>query len=241
MLPDPPHLKDRDIRAWHLPTICLHRGIPLLRFTISEAVPDPDTAKAASALGIDWSPASLAAATTVAERGSRLVTDAKTHVYNDRGLGVRLARLQTEGQQLSAKIYRLTRLAATAPEPTRTRMNTKIVVLQQHRAALGARRRISREIAFDFAKAMTSMATASGVGVIAAEDLRELEARGRGKVNNNRTAQSPRRRAYRALEHTAARPCATETSRPHRRKAPLQNPSPMLAAPPKCQRVPETR
>ena len=48
------------------------------------------------------------------------------------------------------------------------------------------------------------MATTSGAGVIAIEDLRDLEPRNRGKANNNRAAQSARRRAYRALEHTAA-------------------------------------
>ncbi len=204
--PTPPHLNGRDIRVWHLPTISIHGGAPLLRFTVTEEVPDPDTANAIAALGIDWSPASLGAASVVTERGGQLVTDARIHVYNDRGLGVRLARLQTEGQHLTAKIDRLTQLATHASEPTQTVLNAKIAVLKQHHAALGAkRRRINRELAFDFAKTMTTMATASGVGVIAVEDLRELEPRGRGKANNNRAAQSARRQAYRALEHTAAR------------------------------------
>ncbi len=232
--PIPAHLKDRDIRIWHLPTVSMHRDAALLRFTITEAVPNPDTVSASAALGIDWSPASLGAATMVADRGGSLVTDARTHVYNDRGLGQRLARLQTEGQQLNAKIARLTRLAATAPEPTQARLNAKIAVLQQHRAALGAkRRRINRDLAFDFATTMTAVASASRAGVIAVEDLRALEARGRGRTNNNRAAQSARRRAYRALEHTAARAglevvmcpprgtsalcpsCDTELARPH--------------------------
>ena len=204
--PIPAHVKGRDIRIWHVPTITVHRGAPLLRFAITEAVPDPDSATATTALGIDWSPASLGAATTVADRGGRLVTDARTHVYNDRGLGHRLARLQTEGQRLGAKIDRLTRLATGALEPTQAGLHAKIAVLQQHRAALGAkRRRINREIAFDFAKTMTTMATASGAGVIAVEDLRSLQPRGRGPTNNNRAAQSARRQACRALEHTAAR------------------------------------
>lgn len=95
--PTPPQLKARTIASWHLPTICLQRGAPLLRFTITEEVPEPDTAHAGAALGIDWSPAALGAATMVAEHGGALITDARTHVYNDRGLGVRLARLQTRG------------------------------------------------------------------------------------------------------------------------------------------------
>ena len=204
--PLPSHLKGRDIRTWHLPTISMHRGAPLLRFAITEAVAEPGTANATAALGIDWSPASLGAATVVAETDGQLLTDARTHVYNDRGLGQRLARLQSEGECLTAKIDRLTGLVANAPEATQVRLHSKIAVLRRARSALGAkRRRINRELAFDFAKTMTTMATGSGAGVIAVEDLRDLESRGRGKTNNNRAAQSARRRAYRALEHTAAR------------------------------------
>lgn len=204
--PVPPHLKDRNVLCWHLPTLCVQRGKPLLRFTVTETVPEPATATATAALGIDWSPATLGAASMVADHGGRLVTDAATVVYNDRGLGIRLARLQTEGQQLTGKIARLTDLAANAPEPTRARLTAKIVVLQDNRHALGIKRqRINREMAFDFAATMTSMATASGAGVIAVEDLRNLESRGHGRVNNNRAAQSARRRAVAALEHTAAK------------------------------------
>lgn len=204
--PIPPHLKNRPILTWHLPTISMHGGAPLLRFTITEDMPEPATAAATAALGIDWSPTSLGAATMIADRGGALVTDAATLVYDDRGLGVRLARLQTEGQQLGAKVDRLTALAAAAPESTAALLNTKITVLKQNRRALGAKRaRINRDMAFDFAATMTAMATGSGAGVIAVEDLRTLEHRGHGPVNNNRAAQSARRRAYTALEHTAAR------------------------------------
>jgi Putative transposase DNA-binding domain len=204
--PTPPHLKDRDIACWHPPTISMVRGKPLLRFTITETVPEPATAAATAALGIDWSPASLGAATMVADLGGQLVTDAATLAYDDRGLGVRLTRLQAEGQALTGKIARLSHLAVGAPEPTQARLSTKIGVLQQNRRALGAKRqRINRDMAFDFAATMTAMATGSGAGVIAVEDLRDLEARGHGRVNNNRAAQSARRRAVAALEHTAAK------------------------------------
>lgn len=204
--PIPPHAKHRDIACWHLPTLCVQRGEPLLRFTITETVPEPATATATAALGIDWSPAALGAATMVAERDGLLVTDARTHVYDDRGLGIKLARLQAEGQALTGKIARLANLAANAPESTKARLDAKIAVLQDTRRALGAKRvRLNRDMAFDFAATMTAMATGSGAGVIAVEDLRDLETRGHGRVNNNRAAQSARRRAVAALEHTAAR------------------------------------
>ncbi len=202
----PPHVKERDIACWHLPTLCVQRGKPLLRFTITETVPEPGTVTATAALGIDWSPASLGAATMVADRDGRLVTDAATHVYDDRGLGIKLARLQAEGQALTGKIARLTNLAVNAPELTRAHLTAKIAILHNTRRALGAKRqRINRDMAFDFAATMTAMATGSGAGVIAVEDLRDLESRGHGRGNNNRAAQSARRRAVSALEHTAAR------------------------------------
>lgn len=121
-------------------------------------------------------------------------------------LGIKLARLQAEGQALTCKIARLTKLAVNAAEPTRAQLTAKIETLRDNRRALGAkRRRINRDMAFDFAAAMTTMATASGAGVIAVEDLRDLESAGRGRANNNRAAQSARRQAVVALEHTAAR------------------------------------
>ena len=204
--PIPPHVKNRDIACWHLPTLCVQRGQPLLRFTITETVPEPATATATAALGIDWSPASLGAATMVADRDGRLVTDAATHVYDDRGLGIKLARLQAEGQALSGKIARLRNLAVNAPEPTCAYLAAKVAILHNTRRALGAKRqRINRDMAFDFAATMTAMATGSGAGVVAVEDLRDLESRGHGRGNNNRAAQSARRRAVTALEHTAAR------------------------------------
>jgi hypothetical protein len=118
-------------------------------------------------------------------------------------------------------VPRIARLGAgDAPEPTRTRLTAKTTVLRQHRAALGAkRRRINRDIAFDFANTMTTMATASGG--ITVEDLRDLEAGGRGKANNNRAAQSARRRACRALEHTAT----NEPDTPHHYLPPPPDPS----------------
>jgi hypothetical protein len=44
-------------------------------------------------------------------------------------------------------------------------LSTKITLLHNNRRALGAkRRRINRDMAFDFAATMTTMATASGPG-----------------------------------------------------------------------------
>ena len=201
----PPHLHDRPITDWHLPTLVLDRKGLLWRCAATETVPAADLTSGTSAVGVDWSPATLGAAAITTETPDGLVSDYQGWTYDDRGLGIKLARLQTEGQMLHRKAARLTRLAATAPPEVRTRLEEKIAVLDEHREAVGVKRgKINRELAFHFARQVTDYATAAGAQVIAVEDLTTLEARGHGRVNNNRAAQSARRKATAALAHTAA-------------------------------------
>jgi hypothetical protein len=200
----PAHLHCRAIIDWHLPTLVLdHRGL-LWRCAATELVPANDLASAAVAVGVDWSPRTLGAAAITADHPEGLVSDYRGWTYDDRGLGVKLARLQTEGQLLHAKAARLTRLAATAPPEVRAQLEAKIAVLDAHREAVGAKRRkINRELAFHFARQATDYAVDAQAQLIAVEDLTTLETRGHGRVNNNRAAQSARRQAVDALAHTA--------------------------------------
>ena len=141
----------------------------------------------AAAVGVDWSPSTLGAAAIAAEGPDGLSSDYLGWTYDDRGLGIKLARLQAEGQMLHRKAARLTRLAATAPPEVRARLETKIAVLNDHRTAVGVKRgKINRELAFHFARQVTDYAEAAGAQVIAVEDLTTLETRGHGRVNNNR-------------------------------------------------------
>ncbi|MCK8672032.1 transposase, partial [Rhodococcus sp. HM1] len=136
----PPHLTGRAITQWHLPTLTLDgRGL-LLRCAATEAVPAGDLAAGTVAVGVDWSPATLGAAAIVAERPDGLVSDFRGFTYDDRGLGITLARLQTEGQFLHRKAARLRRLAETAPPRVRAELEAKIAVLEDHRTAIGVKR-----------------------------------------------------------------------------------------------------
>ncbi|MDT2007561.1 hypothetical protein FXW78_29595 [Rhodococcus opacus] len=111
----PPHLHRRPIGEWHLPTLALdHRGL-LLRCAATEAVPAADLTSGTTAVGVDWSPSTLGAAAITADGPEGVVSDYRGWTYDDRGLGIKLARLQTEGQLLHRKAARLRRLAATAP------------------------------------------------------------------------------------------------------------------------------
>ncbi|MFD9667057.1 zinc ribbon domain-containing protein [Rhodococcus sp. NPDC059968] len=214
----PAHLHGRAITDWHLPTLVLdHRGL-LWRCAATELVPtDDDLRSPAVAVGVDWSPSTLGAAAITTEAPEGLVSYYRGWTYDDRGLGIKLARLQAEGQLLHGKAARLTQLAATAEPEVRARLEEKIAILNGHRDAVGAKRgKINRELAFHFGRQVTDYATAAQAQVIAIEDLTTLETRGHGRVNNNRAAQSARRKAVTALAHAAAGVGVTVVSVPAR-------------------------
>ncbi|SEC18318.1 zinc ribbon domain-containing protein [Rhodococcus koreensis] len=201
----PGHLHGRAITDWHLPTLVLDRKGLLWQCAATELVPAGDLGSATVAVGVDWSPSTLGAAAITTENPDGLSSDYRGVTYDDRGLGTKLTRLQTEGQMLHRKAARLTRLAATAPPEVRAQLEEKIAVLDGHRTAVGVKRgKINRELAFHFGRQVTDYAEAAGATVIAVEDLTTLETRGHGRVNNNRAAQSARRKAVTSLAHTAA-------------------------------------
>ncbi|TQC46774.1 transposase [Rhodococcus sp. WS4] len=213
----PEHLHGRAITDWHLPTLGLDRRGLLWRCAATELVPALDLDSATMAVGVDWSPSTLGAAATATENPEGLLSDYRGWTYDDRGLGIKLARLQTEGQLLHRKAARLTQLAATAEPEVRAQLEEKIAVLDAHRTAVGVKRgKINRELAFHFARQVTDYATDTQAQVIAVEDLTTLETRGHGRVNNNRAAQSARRQAVAALAHTAAGAGITVVSVPAR-------------------------
>ncbi|EID71821.1 MULTISPECIES: zinc ribbon domain-containing protein [Rhodococcus] len=213
----PAHLHRRAITDWHLPTLILDRRGLLWQCAATELVPADDPESAAVAVGVDWSPSTLGAAAITTDSPEGLVSDYRGWTYDDRGLGIKLARLQAEGQMLHRKAARLTRLTATAPPEVRAQLEEKIAVLSEHRTAVGVKRgKINRELAFHFARQTIDYAATAGAHVIAVEDLTTLETRGHGHVNNNRAAQSARRQAVAALTHTAAGVGVTVVSVPAR-------------------------
>ena len=137
----PAHLHGRAVTDWHLPTLVLDRRGLLWRCAATELVPAADLDSAAVAVGVDWSPSTLGAAAITADRPEGLSSDYRGWTYDDRGLGIKLARLQAEGQLLHAKAARLTRLAATAPPEVRAELEAKIAVLNEHRDRGGCQAR----------------------------------------------------------------------------------------------------
>ena len=214
VLPIPAHLRTRQITKWHLPTITIHPTKPgTARFHLAYTEPDapmrdPGT-PIASVLGIDWSPSTLGVASHTRTGDDGVLESAfEGHRYDDRGLGTRLFRLQQEGEILTGKIARTGHLADGLEEssPLRAALEAKMTVWKDLRTRLGAKRaRINRELAFHFAGWATGYAREIGATSIAIEDLSTLEARGIGRTNNNKVAQSARRKAVDATTHLGAR------------------------------------
>ena len=160
-------------------------------------------------VGIDWSPVGLGVIShTRATPDGNLVSAFEGHRYDDRGLGTRLFRLQQEGEILTGKIARTGHLADGLEDssPLRAALEAKIAVWKELRTQLGAKRsRVNRELAFHFAGWATGYAHRVGATSIAIEDLSTLTAGGIGRANNNRVAQSARRKAVDATTHLGAR------------------------------------
>jgi hypothetical protein len=123
----PPHLHGRAVTQWHRPTLTFDgRGL-LLRCAATEAVPTNDLAAGTVAVGVDWSPATLGAAAIATDTGDGLMSDYQGYTYDDRGLGIKLARLQDEGQRLHRKSAR--RKAADALAHTAVRVGAVAVTV----------------------------------------------------------------------------------------------------------------
>lgn len=121
----PEHLHGRPVTDWHLPSLVLDRGGVLWRCAGTEMVPAADPVAGTVAVGVDWSPSTLGAAALVAEGPNGLSSDFHGWTYDDRGLGVKLARLQTEGQMLHRKSARLRQLALSASPEVRDRLEVE--------------------------------------------------------------------------------------------------------------------
>lgn len=204
----PDHLRARSIAKWHLPDLTLDRKGVLLRFAYTEQVPaQPDIDAASAVVGVDWSPGVLghmAVVTTGPDGG--LTSDYRGLRFDDRGLLVRLERLQRQGQLLRAKADRIAKLIPNAAPGRGEQLRRKLDRLIAEANACGRKRaRVNRELSWLFASFVTERAVTAGAQAVAVEDLRTLEARGLGQGTNNRVAQSIRRKAVEAVTHTAAR------------------------------------
>jgi len=209
-----PAFRQGDVQEWSSPNLRMtRRGQVLFDFATSHEV--PAWKAEAVVVGVDWSPGSLCCAATVRSDGGRFITDGQGYGSGDAGRMSKAIRLQREEELTRAKRRRLEALAEgleerCMAEPGSDRpvadLDAKVAVLQQQEDHLSRRRGfLNREIAWLAANELVDLAVREGASMIAFEDLRDLDPRGRGVWQNNRSAQSVRGLLCSSTEHLASK------------------------------------
>ncbi|MGW3659697.1 zinc ribbon domain-containing protein [Streptomyces sp. NPDC005151] len=124
------------------------------------------------------------------------------------GVLAKADRLRLHGERISARIDRLQTLIASRrargirPDPWVT---AKLAVLERERQRVSKRRsRLNAGLARAAARFMVDHAVAAGATVIYLEDLRDMEARGKGRTLNLRLSQTVRGQIVTHTRHQAA-------------------------------------
>jgi hypothetical protein len=190
----------RDVQNWSLPD--LRVGAGKLIFSCASKMPAVETVDGDVVVGVDWSPSSLLCAGVVRKDKSGLVTDGHASGFDDHGQLSKLLRLQREEEHTRRKVRHLERLLEKRDDAA-TRQKYDVLYLQQSRLSL-KRVRLGRALAWQGANHLVNLALKSGAGLIAFEDLRDLDTTGRGAFQNNRSAQSVRGLLYACTEQAAS-------------------------------------
>jgi len=190
-----------------LPTIRFVDGTMILDVAVLEQVPDLTTDTPTVVLSGDWGVTLPYSVGIIKVVGGRIFTDGAQYKFTGDGLFHKQLRLQKEQEQLQVKITQLRRLAEHNPDPiTKKRLTTRADELDIERDHKNRKRNhINRELSFEFANYMVSLALAVGASAIYLEDLASLEAGGLGPGVNRISSQSCRAQCVAALRHQAAK------------------------------------
>lgn len=193
------------------PTLRIRQGRLLLDVPYALAVPKPERAGHRAAVAFDWGLNTLLTGGTLRltdEVQPRVVTDAKPVSFRAAGVLAKADRLRILGERIGARIDRLRILIASRqergmrPDPW---LVAKLAVLQAERDRVARRRtRLNAALARAAARFMTDHAIAAGASVIYLEDLRDMEARGKGRTLNTRLSQTVRGAITAHVRHRAA-------------------------------------
>jgi hypothetical protein len=205
--------------ALHLPTLRVNNGKARADVAFTHAVPAVARTGHTVALGVDWGVSCLLTAGVVhltqdvdddsRRDGRRCVTGNRTLMFRADGILAKADRLRRAGEAVSAKVnqQRLLldgRQAAGLPTDPALQARHDLLVVEQARIA-ARRRHLNIALANAAANWLTSHAIAAGAAVIYVEDLRDLEARGKGRALNTRLSQTVRGQLLTATRHAAAR------------------------------------
>ncbi|KAK1185116.1 zinc ribbon domain-containing protein [Streptomyces sp. NBS 14/10] len=204
----PPHVPATAVLC--APTLRVREGRLLLDVPYALAAPKPERAGHRIAVAFDWGLNTLLTGGTLHlthETQPRALTDGHPVYFRAGGVLSKADRLRIHGEHISARIDQLGVLIASRQERG-MRPNpwlvAKLAVLQTEQERVARRRtRLNAALVRAAARFMTDHAIAAGASVIYLEDLRDMEARGKGRTLNTRLSQTVRGAIVSHLRHQA--------------------------------------
>ncbi|MFI6057110.1 transposase [Streptomyces sp. NPDC051286] len=193
------------------PTLRVRESRLLLDVPYAVSVPKPARTGHRVAVAFDWGLNTLLTGGTLRltdEPQPRALTDGQPLFLRVNGALAKADRLRLNGERISARIDRLQTLVNSRrarglrPDPW---VVAKLAVLEQERVRVASRRsRLNAGLARAAARFMVDHAVAAGATVIYLEDLRDMEARGKGRTLNLRLSQTVRGQIVTHTRHQAA-------------------------------------
>ncbi|MDX3227128.1 transposase, partial [Streptomyces sp. ME19-01-6] len=205
----PPHVPATAVLC--APTLRIRQGRLLLDVPYALAAPKPQRAGHRIAVAFDWGLNTLLTGGTLCLTGEvqpRVLADGRPVSFRAAGVLAKADRLRILGEHISARIDQLRVLVASRqergmrPDP---HLVAKLAVLQAERDRVARRRtRLNAALARAAARHVVDHAIAAGATVIYLEDLRDMEARGKGRTLNTRLSQTVRGAITAHVRHQAA-------------------------------------
>ncbi|MFC9914123.1 zinc ribbon domain-containing protein [Streptomyces sp. NPDC127197] len=205
----PPHLPAT--AALCPPTLRIRQGRLLIDLPYALAAPKPQRAGHRTAVAFDRGLNTLLTGGTLRltdETHPRVVTDGRPVYFRAAGVLAKADRLRIHGEHIGARIDQLRTLITSRqergmrPDP---HLVAKLAALQAERERVARRRtRLNAALARAAARFMVDHAIAAGASVIYLENLRDMEARGRGRTLNTRLSQTVRGALTAHTRHRAA-------------------------------------
>ncbi|GGL09557.1 transposase [Streptomyces flaveus] len=197
--------------ALHAPTLRLRDG--RIRLDVAHSHPAPRTRRDGhrTAVAFDYGLNTLLTGGTLTLTGGTqptALTDGKPVFLRVDGVLAKADRLRIIGEQLWTKATHLQTLIdghyhGSRPDPADV---AKLAVLrEEHRRVSRRRERLNTALAKTAARFMVEHARAAEAHVIYLEDLRDMEARGKGRTLNTRLSSSVRGQIVTETIHAAAR------------------------------------
>ncbi|MET8468339.1 zinc ribbon domain-containing protein [Streptomyces sp. NPDC006422] len=187
----------------HLPTLRPGQGMVWCDLAYTHPVPRTERSGHVVALGVDWGINTLLSAGSVRlHDDGTIVSLGDGGMFRAGGVVAKGHRLRRLAERLSTKADHYERLGAVReghPLEAQHRLLTEEI-----RRVCARRTNLNAALARAAARWAVDQAIAVGAGVIYVEDLRSLEAKGKGRAMNARLSQQVRGRIVEWMRHLAA-------------------------------------